>query len=210
MSNTDYIKEHLYHYFSSSIVDEIIAVSTAVILTKDSAILDTGSQISVIPFVLSGSVKVFREDEDGNEILIYYLLPGETCALTLNSCIINEGSKVKATIESDAELLLIPSDKLMHWIDRYPDMKHFLIKVFNQRFENLLEVIQDLAFNKLDQRILSYLRNKSLAINSNTIDITHQRIANEIGTSREVVSRLLKQLEQQNHILLSRHSIKIL
>ena len=150
-----------------------------------------------------------RTDDDGKEILLYYIRPGESCIMSFLGGIHHETSKVKAIAEEDVEILMIPLEKASEWIKEYPEWTDFIFKLYHKRFEELLGVVNAVAFQKLDTRLLQLLEQKASLHNNKEIAITHQQLADEMGTSREAVSRILKQLENSNLIKLGRNKIII-
>ena len=160
--------------------------------------LEEGAYIKMIPLLVSGLVKVFKEDENGHEILLYYIEPGESCIMSLTACVNNKTSKVKAVIEEDSQVLLLPSDKVVSLGKKYSQWNEFVYNLYNARFEELLEFVKLLTFSKKDQLLLDYLKKEAAIKATNELKITHQKIADELGSSREVISRLLKKLENEN------------
>ena len=175
----------------------------------DAIIISEDSYIKSIPIVLKGSIRVMRTDDDGKEILLYYIRPGESCIMSFLGGIHHETSKVKAIAEEDVEILMIPLEKASEWIKEYPEWTDFIFKLYHKRFEELLGVVNAVAFQKLDTRLLQLLEQKASLHNNKEIAITHQQLADEMGTSREAVSRILKQLENSNLIKLGRNKIII-
>ena len=173
-------------------------------------IVDMDAYIKSLPIVLSGNLKVIRTDEQGKEILLYYIKPGESCIMSFLAGIHNNTSKIKAVVEEDAEVLLIPIDKASEWIKKFPEWTDFIFALYQKRFEELLEVVNAVAFQKVDVRLLHLLRQKSSLFQSKEITITHQQLADELGISREAVSRVLKQMENDKLISLSRNKIALL
>lgn len=173
-------------------------------------ILNINAYIRSIPIVLSGSIKVMQTDEDGQEILLYYIKPGESCIMSFLAGIHDDTSKIKAIVEEDAEILLIPVDKASAWIKEFPEWTDFIFTLYQKRFEELLEVVNAIAFQKMDARLLQLLKQKASLFQSKDIAVTHQQLADELGTSREAVSRVLKQMENSNLITLSRNRISLL
>lgn len=169
--------------------------------------MQSNSYIRSIPVVLSGSMRVMRQDEDGREILLYYIKPGESCIMSFLAGIHEDTSKVKLVVEEDSEVLMLPVAKASAWIKIYPEWADFIFKLYHRRFEELLDVINAVAFQKLDDRIVTLLKRKANVYGSKEFSITHQQLAEELGTTREVVSRLLKQMEKQQLITLSRNKI---
>ncbi len=172
-----------------------------------STLLSENSHIRSIPIVMKGSIKVIRTDEDGREILLYYIKSGESCIMSFLGGIHNETSKVKAEVEEDAEILFLPVDKVTFFIKEYPQWLDYIFRLYHKRFEELLEVVNAIAFRKVDERLLDLLRKKVELTGSTTLQITHERLANELGTARVVVSRLLKKLEEDGVVALGRNKI---
>lgn len=173
-------------------------------------IMDYGKYIRMMPVILKGTIKVFRKDESGKEILLYYLSSNESCSMAYSCCLEAKKSEVKAIAEDDVELLAIPHIKLDEWLCKYPTWKNYIIRSFNDRFLELLRSIESIAFHKLDERLVAYLKEKQRLSGSSVIKVSHFIIADELATSRVVVSRLLKQLENDGKILLYRNEIKLL
>ena len=174
------------------------------------SLLSENSYIQVIPIVLKGSLRVMRTDEDGKEILLYYIKKGESCIMSFLGGIHHETSKVTAVAEEDSEILLIPVSKAGEWVKEFPEWTDFIFKLYHKRFEELLAVVNAVAFQKLDDRIMQLLKQKSVLHNTKEVKITHQQLADELGTTREVVSRLVKQMENDGLIRLSRNKVTLL
>jgi CRP/FNR family transcriptional regulator len=173
-------------------------------------IMDYGKYIRMMPIILKGTVKVFRLDENGNEILLYYLSSNESCSMAYSCCVEMKKSEVKAIADDDVELVAIPHSKLDEWLCKYPTWKNYIMRSFNDRFIELLKSIESIAFHKLDERIVAYLKEKQRLTGSSVIKASHYLIAEELFTSRVVISRLLKQLENSKKIILYRNEIKLL
>lgn len=173
-------------------------------------ILNENSYIRAIPIVQSGAIKVIRNEEDGREILLYYILPGESCIMSFLGGIHQDTSKIKAIAEEKTEILLIPTDKVTMLIKESPEWLDYIFKLYHKRFEELLEVVDAVGFKKMDDRLLQHLKTKAALSQSNTVQITHEQLANELGSAREVVSRLLKTMESQGKIKLERNKITLL
>ncbi len=173
-------------------------------------IVNFNAYISSIPIILSGSIKVIRTDEDGREILLYYIKPGESCIMSFLAGMHNDTSKIKAIVEEDVELLLIPIDKAKQWIKEFPEWTDFIFNLYQKRFEELLEVVNSIAFQKADVRLMNLLNQKSKLFNSKEIKVTHQQLADETGLSREAVSRVLKQMENEGLVAITRNKIMLM
>lgn len=176
-------------------------------LPAETVLVQSNSYIRSIPVVLSGSIRVMRQDEEGREILLYYIKPGESCIMSFLAGIHDDTSKISAIVEEDAEILMVPVAKASEWVKVYPEWADFIFKLYHKRFEELLLMINAVAFQKLDDRIVELLKKKASIYQSKEINITHQQLAEELGTTREVISRLLKQMEKQQMIVLSRNKI---
>lgn len=173
-------------------------------------ILNENAHIRSIPIVVSGTLKVMRMDEDGKEILLYYIKAGESCIMSFLGGMHHETSKVKAEVEEDAEILFLPVDKVSLFIKEFPQWLDYIFRLYHKRFEELLDVVNAIAFKKVDERLLDLLEKKKAISGSTTLNITHEQLANELGTARVVVSRLLKQLEDDKKVQLGRNKIILL
>ncbi|WP_160136807.1 Crp/Fnr family transcriptional regulator [Chryseobacterium sp. c4a] len=173
-------------------------------------ILDENASIRSIPIVMKGMLKVIRTEEDGREILLYYIKAGESCIMSFLGGMHHEKSIVKAEIEEDAEILFLPVDKVSLFIKEHPEWLDYIFRLYHKRFEELLDIINAIAFKKVDERLLNLLQKKSDLTGSDIITITHEQLANELGTARVVVSRLLKQLEEDGRLKLGRNKITLL
>jgi CRP/FNR family transcriptional regulator len=196
--------ENIFHTLLKKEVDEAGQVKT---FSAGAVIVNFNSYISSIPIILSGSIKVIRTDDEAKEILLYYIKPGESCIMSFLAGINNDTSKIKAIVEEDVELLLIPVDKAKQWIREFPEWADFIFNLYQKRFEELLEVVTSVAFQKADIRLLNLLNQKSSLYKSKEIKVTHQQLADESGLSREAVSRVLKQMENEKLISIKRNKI---
>jgi len=175
-----------------------------------SVIQQEDSYIKSIPLVLNGSLKVMRTDAAGHEILLYYITPGESCIMSFLGGIHNETSKIKATVEEDAEILFIPVEKASEWVKKFPEWTDFIFKLYHKRFEELLTAVNAIAFQKLDMRLLQLLKQKAELYQTKELKITHQQLADELGTAREAVSRVMKQMEIEGLVVLARNKVTLL
>ena len=162
-----------------------------------------------MPLLLRGAIKVMREDPDEGELLLYFIERGDTCAMTLTCCMGNSKSDIRAIAETDGTVLMIPIEKMEEWMTKYHSWRNFVINSYNNRLKEMLVAIDNLAFMKMEDRILNYLIEKSKLTDTTTLNTTHQDIANDLNTSRVVVSRILKKLENENQIKLNRKSIDL-
>jgi len=177
---------------------------------EGATIVNEEAYIRSIPIVLSGSIKVMQTDSEGHELLLYFIQPGESCIMSFLGGIHHEKSKIKAIAEEPTEILFIPVDKVQQFIKNHPQWLDYIFRLYHKRFEELLQVVNAVAFTKIDERLLQLLEKKKEVLQSNTINITHEQLANELGTARAVVSRLLKQLEQSGRLKLFRNKISLL
>ncbi|OVE55732.1 Crp/Fnr family transcriptional regulator [Chryseobacterium mucoviscidosis] len=195
---------------SPELVEKLYRYGVTKTYKEGDIILDENSSIRSIPIVMKGMMKVIRTEEDGREILLYYIKAGESCIMSFLGGMHNEKSIVKAEVEEDTEILFLPVDKVSLFIKEYPEWLDYIFRLYHKRFEELLDIINAIAFKKVDERLLNLLHKKSEILNSKTIVITHEQLANELGTARVVVSRLLKQLEDSGKLQLGRNKITIL
>ena len=196
--------------FEPDLVNELQQFGELKYFKEGDIIMDYGKYIRMMPIVVSGTIKVFRKDEQGKEILLYYLSSNESCSMAYSCCVEAKKSEVKAIAEDDVELIAIPNIKLDEWLCKYPSWKNYIMRSFNERFLELLKSIESIAFHKLDERLIAYLKEKQRLSGSSVIKASHNVIAEELATSRVVVSRLLKQLENDGRILLYRNEIKLM
>ena len=196
--------------FEPALVKEIQQLGGIRSFKEGDLIMDYGKYIQMMPLIISGTVKVLRMDENGNEILLYYLSSNESCSMAYSCCVEAKKSEVKAIAEDDVELIAIPHTKLDEWLCKYPSWKNYIMRSFNERFLELLKSIETIAFHKLDERLIAYLKEKQRLSGSSIIKTSHYLIADELATSRVVISRLLKQMENDKKIILYRNEIKIL
>ncbi|HLK29698.1 MAG TPA: Crp/Fnr family transcriptional regulator [Puia sp.] len=195
---------------SKAINEKLETFSIIKTFKEGEIILNENAYIRSIPIVKKGSLRVMRTDEDGKEILLYYIKPGETCIMSFLGGIHDDTSKIKAVAEEETEILLVPVEKVSLLIREYPEWLDYIFKLYHKRFEELLEVVNAIAFKKMDERILQLLKEKKNLTGSAEINITHQQLADELGTARVVVSRLLKQMETEGMVKLSRNKISLL
>ncbi|MBK8292061.1 MAG: Crp/Fnr family transcriptional regulator [Flammeovirgaceae bacterium] len=196
--------------FQTLLKEEVTTYGQLKKFPAGSVIQQEDSYIKAIPLVLNGSLKVMRTDINGHEILLYYITPGESCIMSFLGGIHNETSKVKAIVEEDAEILFIPVEKASEWVKKFPEWADFIFRLYHKRFEELLTAVNAIAFQKLDTRLLQLLKQKAELYRSKEIKITHQQLADELGTAREAVSRVMKQMENEGLVNLSRNKITLL
>ncbi len=179
------------------------------ILPAGEVVLNFQAYIKSIPVVLRGHIKVVGEDDQGNEILLYYIKPGESCVMAILGAMTGTASKIKAVTIEETEIIFIRPEKAAKLIKEYPAWAEYIFLLYQSRFEELLQVVTNVSFKKTDDRIVDLLREKAKIFGSKVIDITHQQIAEEIGSTREVVTRILKKLEQEDVLRTGRGKIRM-
>ncbi|MCW1149214.1 MULTISPECIES: Crp/Fnr family transcriptional regulator [Flavobacterium] len=205
------ILDQAYSYiFEEALLDEIAKVAIYKEFKADDYLIEIGDYIKTMPLLLTGAIKILREDENGDELLLYFLERGDTCAMTLTCCMGQSKSRIRAIAETDGAMLMIPVEKMEEWLTKYKTWRNFVFDSYNVRLNEMLEAIDTLAFMNLDERLYKYLTDKAKVIGDTEIKNTHQEIAYEMHTSRVVISRLLKALELQGKIKLHRNKIEIL
>ena len=196
--------------FEPALLAELETKSMLMQVPGGETMLNIGQTIRAVPLVISGIFKVSRINDEGQELLLYYVKEGESCAMTFTCCMMSKASVIKGTAEEDAVLLCVPVTVMDEWLLKYPTWKNYVMNTILNRFSEMLKSIDDIAFKKMDERLIGYLKDKLKATASSLINLTHQQIADEMGTNRVVVSRLLKKLEIDNKLLLYRNQIKLL
>jgi len=196
--------------FEPALLAELEGSSMLMNVKGGDTMLNPGQTIRAVPLLLSGTFKVSRVNDEGQEILLYYVKEGESCAMTFTCCMMSHFSVIRGTAEEDSELLCVPMDVMDGWMIKYPTWKRFVMQTILNRFTEILKSIDDIAFKKLDDRLVNYLKEKAKTTGSSLINLTHQQIGDDLGTSRVVVSRLLKKLETDNKLLLYYNQIKLL
>ena len=209
MDNSVLVNENFSFLFEKDLLNEMATVARYKIVKKDEFLMDIGQEMTFMPLIISGAIKVFRTDNDGDDYILYFIEGGYTCAMTLNCCIKGAKSEIKAIAETDSELLLIPIHKLEDWL-HFKSWRSFVFGSYNNRFSEMLEAVDSLAFMNMNARVLKYLKDKVLANKSEFLEITHNTISLELNTSRVVISRILKKLEIDNQIKLHRNQIEVI
>jgi CRP/FNR family transcriptional regulator len=189
------------------IKEKLLAYGFVKLFSEGDVLLNEHASIKAIPIVINGSIRVMRTDEDGREILLYYITAGESCIMSFLGGIHHDTSKIKAIAEEETEVLFIPIAKVSALIREYPEWLDYIFRLYHKRFEELLDVVNAVAFKKMDERILSFIKRKCELTNSHTLNITHEQLATELGTARVVISRLLKQMEDHGLLKLGRNKI---
>jgi len=204
------LHERFEYLFEPELINEICENGTLKKFKENDIIMDIGQSVTHMPLVVSGSVKIMTEDEEGNELLLYYLELGDTCAITLNCCTRSAKSSIRAIAEEQTELLFIPVEKMENWMVTYKKWRGFVLDSYNTRMSELLSAIDNLAFHNMDERLKRYLKDKVWVSKSEELNITHYQIANDLNSSRVVISRLMKKLEKEGMVKQGRNRLKIL
>ncbi|VAV85460.1 Transcriptional regulator, Crp/Fnr family [hydrothermal vent metagenome] len=197
------------HLFEAELLNEINQVGTFKEIPEGFKIMEIGEYVKAMPLLVSGAIKILREDNDGDELLLYFLEKGDTCAMTLACCIGQTKSEIRAIAETDTKIIMVPIQKMEEWSAKYKSWRNYVFESYHTRLNEMLDTIDSIAFLKMDERLIKYLKEKRRISKDNTIRNTHQEIAYELHTSRVVISRLLKKLENLNKIELHRNHIVI-
>ncbi|RMB64130.1 Crp/Fnr family transcriptional regulator [Dokdonia sinensis] len=204
------LKKHYGSQFEPALIEEINQVATFMEVPEGQDLMKPGQYIRTIPLLLSGSIKIMRPDTEGDELLLYHLEKGNTCAMTMTCCIGNKKSEIHAVSETPAKLLMIPVEKMEEWSGKFKTWRNFVFASYHERMMELLESVDNIAFNNMDERLENYLSNRMQINNSKHIYTTHKEIANDLHTSRVVISRLLKKMENRGKLRMHRSFIEVL
>ena len=204
------LKQNFPVFHNDQLLDRIAKEARVFHNEEESVVVELGDFAKWIPLVIKGATKISRADTEGGEIFLYYLYPGQTCAMTLNCCMVDKPSEVRAIAEAGSEFIGLPRKALPQWMLEFEEWRQFTLESYNERYENLLATIDAIAFQKLDERLIGLLRDKSIALGSTSVEVTHKRLAEELHSSREVISRLLKQLEKIGKVRLMRNKVELL
>jgi CRP/FNR family transcriptional regulator len=202
--------KHLQGIKDPKLIEEMLQYGRVRHFKANDIIIDIGMPVTMVPVLIKGVMRVVRHDDDEKELLLYYLVEGESCAASMQCCMTGKKSEVQAIAEEDSTLLFLPHSLADSWMMKYADWKNFIISTFQARFNDLLNALDALAFNKLDERLAHYLQEKSRIHKSDVVHISHQEIATDLNSSREVISRLLKKMEQRGMLVLGRNSIRLM
>ncbi len=196
--------------FEQALLNDIAQVGTFKEVPANFQLMDIGQYIKYMPLLLEGVIKILREDDQGDELLLYYLEQGDTCSMTMACCLGDAKSNIRAIAETDAKLIMVPIHKMEEWTAKYKTWRNFVFESYHSRLNELLHTVDSIAFMNMDERLIDYLTRKSEVNNNRIITNTHQEIAYDLHSSRVVISRLLKKLENMGKIKLSRNHIEII
>ncbi|UJH68767.1 Crp/Fnr family transcriptional regulator [Allomuricauda sp. SCSIO 65647] len=205
---TTTLKESFHHLFELPLLDEIEEVGVPLQFQEGQKIMEIGEYIKGMPLLISGVIKILREDDEGDELLLYYLERGDTCSMTMACCLGDTKSEIRAIAETDVSLVMVPIRKMEEWISKFRSWRNFVFESYHNRLNEMLSTIDSIAFMNMDQRLMEYLKEKVRINQSNTIQNTHQEIAYDLHSSRVVISRLLKRLEKLGKVKLHRNHIE--
>lgn len=198
------------YLFQEELIQEIAKIAIYKEFDAHETIIDVDHYIISIPLLIDGAIKILREDKEGDELVLYYIEKGDTCAMTLSCCMGQTKSKIKAVAETNVKLLMLPKEKMTEWLGKYSSWQEFILQSYHSRLHEFVDAIDTIAFLNMDERLLKYLKDKAMVTHDDIINVTHQQIANDLHTSRVVISRLLKSLEKKEKIKLHRNQIKVL
>ncbi|MDA9309866.1 Crp/Fnr family transcriptional regulator [Flavobacteriaceae bacterium] len=204
------LKKSYNHLFEDALINEIVQVGTFKEVPAGFKMMEIGSYVKAIPLLVSGVIKILREDTNGDELLLYYLEKGDTCSMTMTCCMGQTKSEIRAVVETDAKLIMIPVQKMEQWTANFTSWRNFVFESYHNRLNEMLHTIDSIAFDNMDQRLLNYLKEKTRITQNKVIENTHQEIAYDLHSSRVVISRLLKKLENIGKIKLHRNYIQII
>ncbi len=196
-------------FTDKELLSEIEKNSRQKAFSKDTIITKPGDEILFVPIVTKGNIRIIRQNSDGQEVFLYHLYPGQTCAMSLTCCQAGQKSMIKAVAEVDTEIVQVPVKLMEEWF-KFPEWKMYISNNYQNRFAELMEVIDLIAFNNMDKQLLHYLQERSKALNTRVLELTHQQIADELHTHREAISRLLRTMEQKKLVKLGRNNIEVL
>ena len=195
--------------FEKNLIEELAEVGYYQKIPKDELLIDIDDELTHVPMILSGVVKIIRRDKQGDEIVLYYLEQSHTCAISFVNCINRNKSIFRGVAEQDVEAVFIPVQYIDEWLVKYKSFRHFIIDSYHFRLLEMVDSIDSLAFLKLEERLFNYINEKMKITNTNTLEITHQELAEDLNSSRTVISRLLKQLEQNGKVRMHRNRLQL-
>jgi len=204
------LRERYEFVFEDKLIEEIVREGQFRKVEKDVCMIDKGDSITHMPLILNGAIKIVDEDNDGHEFLMYYLEMGDSCAMTMTCCLGGKKSEIRAITESESLICMIPIQRMEDWLIKYKSWRAFVFDSYDTRMKEMLETIDSLAFLNMEQRLYKYLKDRVMVLQSPNLEITHSRIANDLNTSRVVISRLIKKLILDNKITTNRNQVTVL
>jgi CRP/FNR family transcriptional regulator len=207
------LREKLSDYytdiFEAELIDEIVKVGFLDKFKQGEILVDIGENMTHIPLLLSGAVKIIRQEKEGDELVLYFLEKGDTCAISFINCINRKESIFRAVVDTDTEAIFLPVEYIDDWLAKYKSWRYFIIDSYHFRLIEMVESIDGLAFMNMNQRLMKYLGDKAKVQNNQDLEITHQEIADDLNTSRVVVTRLLKQLHNDGKVYSTRNRVRV-
>ena len=207
MTKTSLQLSRIFPSFEAGLISELESKSELRDFSAGETLVKKGQYFRSALILLSGLIKIYREDGEGNEFFIYYLEPGQACALSMVCASRQETSEIMAVAVKDTEVLAVPFTVMEEWMTKYKSWNNFILTTYRERFEELLVTLDHVAFRNMDERLEFYLKRQSEKMGSN-LQLTHQQIADDLSSSREVISRLLKSMEKSKRLILHRSSIE--
>lgn len=204
------IQEAFAGIFEPNLIEELEQVANVRKYQAGEVIVDFGQAVKRMPLLLQGAIKIVRLDEDGGELLLYYLAKGETCTMSIACCMEDKKSEIRAVAELETYVAMLPNVYMDIWMAKYASWRSFIMNSYSERMNEMLQAIDSLAFSNMEERILNYLKEKTKLLDERMLTVTHQQVATALNTSRVVVSRLLKKLENEDKIVLLRNEIRLL
>ena len=201
------LKSSYQYIFEAALLSEIDSIGRYKSIPKDFSMVDINDTISFMPLVLEGAIKVVNEDKEGNEFLLYYLEVGDSCSMTMTCCLGNKKSNIRAVTEKDTEICMLPINQMEEWLIKYKSWRKFVFDSYDIRLNEMLDAINTVVFNNMEERLYKYLKDRSMVLRTKELDITHHQIANDLNTSRVVISRLIKKLQLEGRISSLRNKI---
>ncbi|MEM7039148.1 MAG: Crp/Fnr family transcriptional regulator [Bacteroidota bacterium] len=201
---------HFGFMFEEELLDEMARLGKLMAVPAGEILIDIGAPFVGMPLLLEGAIKIIKEDDSEHELLLYYLEAGDTCAMSLSCCLGKKKSKIRAIAEDESKLVMLPVQEMNEWLSRFNSWKMFVFESIQVRMDELLEAIDSIAFMKLDERLLKYLRDKAKVLGATKFTSTHREIATDLNTSRVVVSRILKQMEAGGLVKVGRNELELL
>lgn len=201
--------EKFQYIFETELINEICKNGQLQTFEANTLLIDLGDTITMMPLVISGSIKIMTEDKKGSELLLYYLELGDTCAVTLNCCTRKAKSTIKAITETRTEILFVPIEMMETWMVKFQSWRAYVLQSYNSRLNEMLQAIDILAFHNMEERLYIYLKDKAAVLHNPKLEITHAEIAIDLNTSRVVISRLMKKLSLDNKIKMLRNSVEV-
>ncbi len=203
------LSEYYTDIFEKELIDEIVKVGFIDKYKQGEILIDIGENMTHIPLILSGAVKIIRQEKEGDELVLYFLETGDTCAISFINCINRKESIFRAAVDSDTEAIFVPVEHVDNWLSKYKSWRHFIIDSYHFRLIEMVESIDGLAFMNMNQRLMKYLSDKAKVQKKQDLQITHQEIAEDLNTSRVVITRLLKQLHNEGKVFSTRNRVMV-